>query len=183
MKLPAHNSKKIFILFYLLESSFYRVDLQRRRIIEAKIGLNEEMQMMKQQLSVQDILKTGHPNWLKNIFADIHFFLVAVSNLKSIFLELRKALKLDPNFMRIFKKYNKQLEKLNIFRDHLEHIVDKRLEGKDKKGNPLRDPMHLGELLGDDYHFGGESFNLNEAFTLVDGLYRELEEIKINYYV
>jgi len=152
--------RKAFLRFVILDQSFDKVFLQRKRIETAK--------------AIPD---------LKVLFADIHFFLVVVTNVMEGFKDLRTVIKndreLSTNYYNqelnaIYKKYIPQLEYLNIFRDHLEHITDGRLDGLGKNNHPLKNPGMLGNLFGDDYDFGGEKFNLIESFSMLDEFYSEL---------
>ena len=110
------------------------------------------------------------------LFADIHFFLVAVTNIQYALLSVKSVLKSNVELNAIYKKYIEQLEHLNVFRDHLEHITDRRIDGLNKKGERLKNPGMLGNLFGTEYDFGGERFNLKSAFGLVEDIFRELKE-------
>ncbi len=113
---------------------------------------------------------------LKTLFADIHFFLVAATNLRSGLVSLKNTLQNDSELQSIFKKYINKLEHLNKFRNHLEHITDGRLEGVDWNNKPLKQPGMLGNLINDDYNFGGDTFNISDSFSLLDSLYKELRQ-------
>lgn len=89
---------------------------------------------------------------------------------------LRVAIPEDTGYKDIYKKYIKKLEELNKFRDHLEHIVDGRLEGKGKKGTPLKTPNNFGSISDVDYDFCGETFNIPEALKLSSNIKNELIE-------
>ncbi len=75
----------------------------------------------------------------------------------------------------MYKKHINQTEYLNLFRDHLEHF-DERLDGIGKNGKPLLRPNMLGNLFGYEYDFGGEKFNLKNAFEVVEKLKNDLTE-------
>lgn len=149
--------RKAFLLMFILDSAFEKVFLQRERIESERNKKIEEMN-------------------LKKLFADIHFFLVASTNLLYALVSLKSLLKEDKELSVIYKKYVCDLEYLNKFRDHLEHITDKRLEGLGKKGQPLKEPNALGNLWGDEYDFGGERFNLPSSFSMIEKLLSELKE-------
>lgn len=148
--------RKLFLRFVILDQSFDAVFLQRKRIESNKAILDQKL--------------------LKVLFADIHFFLVAVTNVMESFKSLRAVIKTDRKLNVIYKKYTPQLERLDIFRDHLEHITDGRLEGFGKNKLPLKNPGMIGNLFGDDYDFGGEKFNLIKAFSMLDEFYEKLKE-------
>jgi len=63
---------------------------------------------------------------------------------------------------------------MDNFRDNLEHITD-RLDGTDKKGKPLKDPHDLGNLIGDNFTFGGESLSIKSCFSLIEYLIKDIE--------
>lgn len=149
---------KIFFLVSLLEDAFYKIELQKSRI-------NSEMSKKRVEL--------------KTLFADIHFFLISASNLLKVLREVGEIKKQDIDYQNIYKKYIKDLEFLNIFRGHLEHFTDGRLDGKGKGGIQLKNPMMLGNLIGEDYNFGGEKFNLPDIFKLLGDLQEELKLLSL----
>jgi len=144
---------QVFLRLVIINGSFEKIFLQIDRIRAAKSA-----------------------NKLKVLFADIHFFLVAVTNVMNGVKSLKAVIKIDQKLNAIYKKYISKLERLDIFRDHLEHITDGRLDGLGKKKNPLKNPGMLGNLLGDEYDFGGERFNLVESFSMLDEFYMEIRE-------
>jgi hypothetical protein len=143
--------RKAFLRMAILDASFYKASLERARIEDARTELD-----------------------LQTLFADIHFFLVAVANIKKVLKDLKFVLKTDPVLNTIYKQFSPRLEHLNKFRDHLEHIQDGRLDGLRKDKQPLKNPTALGNLYGDTYHFGGEEFNLVESFALIEELQGDL---------
>lgn len=145
------NHGKISMIMIILDQIFEATELQITRIIDDRKGKN-----------------------LTALFSDIHFFLICTSNLNKTLKILRSIIR-DKDYVVIYKKYHSQIEHLNKFRDHLEHIMDGRIDGKDKKGIPLKNPIMLGNLINDDYDFGGETFNLSEAFQLCVNLRIELK--------
>lgn len=145
------NYKLGFTCFFLLESCFYKANLQIDRIEQEK-----------------------KDHKLPMLFADIHFFLVSVSNLKKILEKLKKIYPKDAQLKKIYKKYKIQLNRLADFRHHLEHIDHNRMEGKDGKGKPLKNPNMLGNLFNDNYDFGGEIFNLTKSFSLINNLEKDI---------
>ena len=152
------NYKKEFICFFLFQSSFNKLYLQ-----------------------IDRIKKDKDKNDLKSLFADIHFFLVALFGLKKLFTKLRNIYSNDKIFVNIYKKHIKELEYLNDFRNNLEHIVEGGIEWKGKKGELLKNPDMLGNLIGDEYDFSGETFSLKEAFLLVDNISEYIKQWNIEY--
>ncbi|MFC1663697.1 hypothetical protein ACFL0A_01040 [Patescibacteria group bacterium] len=135
---------------------------------------NSEMQILRIELDKEK-------SDIKTLFADIQFFLITVSNIQKMMLRLRKLFRKDKDYMIFYKKYIKEIEYLDSFRDNLEHF-DERLDGRGKKGKSLSQPNMLGNLFGDEYNFGGETFNLKNAFSLVKELKKDLIEWnRINY--
>jgi hypothetical protein len=80
----------------------------------------------------------------------------------------------DRDLIKIYKKYLKKLNQFDVFRDHLEHISE-RLGGKNKKNEPMKDPKDFGNLNGKVYTFGGDNFDLEEAYTLVRNLISDIK--------
>ena len=142
---------KVILLMHFLDNAFYKIELQKSRIDADKRSMNT-----------------------KNLFPDIHFLLIAFCNLNKLLKNLCSHFK-NPNLNTIFTKYEKALTHLNDFRDHLEHITEGRLDGKGQRGKKLTNPNMLGDLYGDTYHFGGETFNLKDSFTFSSNLKMELE--------
>lgn len=148
------ENKELFILCVLLNQYFARISLQEERILES--------------------LKNPGTKYLATLFSDIHFYFNTVSGIDKILLKIRKISTRDEEFVRIYKKYVKQLKNIDDIRDHLEHITDNRLEGKDKKGIPLKEPGMLGNLIGDVYNFCGDTVNIKDMFVLMKELNLEL---------
>lgn len=144
------DNRELFILCVLMTQYFPRIHLQEKRICD---GL--------------------HPKNLDNLyilFADIHFYFITVTNIQNLLLRIRQVLPTDQVFSQIFKKYIKHLNMIDSVRDHLEHITDKRINGQDKKGEPLKDPNNFGNLLGDIYNFGGDEINIKDMFSMMSRL-------------
>lgn len=146
------NNRDVFINVFLLWSAIERSETQIARIRLDKTELDS-----------------------KTLFADIHFFLVTVSNIQKMMLRLRKIFKNNKDYAILYKRHIKKIELLDSFRDHLEHF-DERLDGLGKGRKPLLEPNMLGNLMSDEYNFGGEKFNLNDAFKNVEELKNELFE-------
>lgn len=133
-------------------------------------GVIEESEI--QIARIESELGKARPH-LKTLFADIHFFLVTVSNIRKMILRLRKLLSKNKDYVFLYKKHINQIKHLNLFRDHLEHF-NERLDGVGKKRKPLLRPDMLGNLFGYEYDFGGEKFNLKSAFEIIKKLKSDL---------
>src|SRR3989304_3040039 len=59
---------------------------------------------------------------LEILFSDIQFFLIAVSNIQRMMLRLRRLLGRNEDYTTLYKKHIKPLERLDYFRDNLEHF-------------------------------------------------------------
>lgn len=145
--------RRAFLIVAVLDTNFYEVGLERQRIEESR--------------------ERGD---LKTLFADIHFILIAISNIRKGLKSLKFTLKTDQKLNALYKRFNPNLEHLDDFRDHLEHVYDGRLDGLGKRRQPLHNPGMLGNLTNDVYDFGGEQFNLTESFALLEHLYVALTE-------
>ncbi len=153
--------KGFFVSIYSLWSAIEKTELQIERIKSDKKKLN-----------------------LKILFADIHFFLVAVSGVQKMMLRLKNLLSRNEDYINLYKKHIDQMNLLDSFRDHLEHF-DERLDGytgKGKRKKPLSQPNMLGNLFGDEYDFGGERFNLKIAFESIDKLKTDFAKWNKNNY-
>jgi hypothetical protein len=148
------HARKAFLLMFLLDQNFQKIELQYNRILEdIKIRDTED---------------------LPRLFADIHFFLIPVANMNQVLKALRGTVKNLEQFGTIYKKYLPKLNFLDTFRDHLEHIVE-RLDGMARK-KPLKDPSMLGNLNGNYYEFGGERFHLHDTYKMLIELQKDLVE-------
>ncbi len=152
-KLADPDYRKGFIRAVILDGAIKKGLLQENRIIEGWDGKH-----------------------LPTLFADIHFFLVSMTLVMDSLLSLKSLHKTDPVLNEIYKHHLPELEDLNKFRDHLEHITDGRIDGKDKKGLPLKNPTMLGNLINGEYDFGGETFDVKKAFLLNRTIQKKIRE-------
>lgn len=151
--------KKIILLSFLLDGCFYSLYLQEKRIKHAQKEGNIDL-----------------------ICADIHYYLIAIKNLKSVLKKIKGRIE-DKRVRKIIKKYIKELEPITNFRDHLEHICDGRLEGFSGKGKEqLKEPSILGNISFDDckYNFGGKTLDLIKTFKLVKNVFGDLSDFLKN---
>jgi len=153
---PDTNSIKVLILLTFIDSSFLKIEIQRTRI--------------------NDVLSDVEPKKLSMLFGDIHFYLISTTNLYKCLKELLRVIPNDTQLKKIINKYKTFLEIIKTLRDHLEHILDGRLDGKGYKGKPLREPGMLGNLDGDVYNFGGDKINLMSSFKELYYLKSDLTE-------
>lgn len=150
IQLQKPEERITFLLMFSLDSSFKDIDLQISRISNND-GFNEE--------------GTYNP-----VYADIHFLLVTISNVRKLIIELNKKYITDSDFSRINKKYIPELERISQIRHHLEHITDGRFDGVGKGGEPLLDPKIFGILKDGEYNFGGEKIKIKDIMKLRKGL-------------
>lgn len=156
--------RKAFLLAYLLDCSFKKTMNQYQRIQYGK--------------SIQDI---EHQIIL---FGDIHFFLISATHLGKILKELVGIFKEDSILAEIFSKYSPTLKLLKDLRDHNEHILEGRLDGKGSYGKvALSEPNMLGNLFDDEYNFGGQKINLVTADKQINELLKELKAWNIKTHI
>lgn len=144
--------RKAFILSFLIESELKKVKLQKNRIEAEK---NDKAD-------------------LSTLFADIHFLLITLGNLRKLLKEVRKLFNTDKTYSGICDMYLSKLDAIGIVRNHLEHILDGRLDGVGNKGKPLVEPNMFGNLFGDEYNFGGDKVNLKDTYKMIDELENDL---------
>ena len=158
IEIPAEkpHHRKAFILMHLIDTALYKIELQKSRVEDNKKKITK--------IIVQDL------------FADIHFLLISFSNLNKLLKNLCICLKDDSALIFIFQKHKNALLLLNNFRDHLEHITEGRLEGRIGRGKKLIEPNILGNLSNDTYDFGGEKFNLKNAYNLAEEIKEDLNK-------
>lgn len=139
--------KRAFILLHLICTEINTIRLQQSRI--------------EQEKEVGD---------LAILFADIHFLFVTVGNLRKLLKAMNELLSGDIDFKLICDTYLPDIDKIGLIRNHLEHILDGRLDGFGHKGAPLAEPNMFGNLFGDEYNFGGDKVNLKETFEMINSL-------------
>lgn len=145
---------------------------------------NQQIRMEKNKLNIREYPKKNNNNWqmeLKNLFLNIHFYLICWANIKKILRKLEKTIK-DKNFKKIIAKYNPDLNKFIEFRTYLEHLIEN-LENEKKK-KLLENLRDVGNLNGDFFTFGGKKLYIGgKNLELLDNLYNDLnrwlEETKI----
>lgn len=145
--------RRVFLLLVFADTAIKKIRLQQSRIRKAQMD----------------------DTMTSELFADIHFLLITFGNLRKILSEIKKTLVTDVDYENIYSTYSAQLDKLGLVRNHLEHILDGRIDGVDAKGKPLLEPNMLGNLMNDEYNFGGDKFNLADAEVLVTNLEKELK--------
>lgn len=145
--------KKAFIILHLIASELKTVQLQQSRIETER---NERDKMSE-------------------LFADIHFFLITLGNLRKLLKEMSILLDTDTEYKMIYDEYSPKLDKIGLVRNHLEHILDGRLEGLGHKGKPLEEPNMFGNLFGEEYNFGGDKVHLKETYQMIDELETNLK--------
>ena len=145
-------------LFFLMMDCLNSIQRQKDRIREDKIGVDKQ--------------KNGSTS---AIYADIHYLLVEIAGFKKAldkFLELKSG---DIKLKIIHDRYREKIKLLCDIRHHLEHITDGRFDGIiDRTGESLKDPLTLGVLNGNEYNFGGQSFNLVSTYALMEDVGNEL---------
>ncbi len=144
--------RKAFIIVHLIGSELKNTQLQQSRIE----------------------IERGEPDKMSELFADIHFFLITLGNLRKLLKEMAILLETDVEYKTITDKYLPELDKIGLVRNHLEHILDGRLEGLGHKGKPLVEPNMFGNLFGEEYNFGGDKIHLKETYQMIAELEAEL---------
>lgn len=111
---------------------------------------------------------------LSVFFGDIHFYFITGTHIYKCLLKLETLVENNVSLNIIIKKNRLFLEKIKILRDHQEHILDGRLQGKGRGGEPLTEPGMLGNVFDGEYNFGGDKINLIESFDRFEKLRSEL---------
>lgn len=149
------NPKQKFICQVLLKTWFFRANLQWQRIQKA---LREEDD--------------------ESLYTDIHFLFICFGNINKQMERLQNLYQSNADYKAFRKKYLKRIQEVDTFRDHLEHIDDKRIYGKNKKGDALKDATNLGSIEddGDSFNFGGELISLKGIHALLGELGKDFYE-------
>ncbi len=163
--------KEQFVGLFLdkwLRSAQWQID----RIETAKKALDKSV---KKNITSQTI----DNSWAEHhelLFMDIHFFLIAMANVAKAMERMKKLRSYDSHFGNIYKKNEVELKTLiRLFRNCLEHITEKPLDGVDRKGKPLKNPRDLGNLEGDTYSLFGEKFHIPSTFKMFGKMVEELK--------
>ena len=102
------------------------------------------------------------------LFADIHFLLVCLKKLRSLFLKMQKYFPEDVKLKELEDRYGKLLDHCGDFRNDLEHIEDRPGEGV----------IGLGSTFGSVFQFGDRQLNLDNEFeTKIRSFYSEVESV------
>lgn len=144
--------RRAFILLHLICTEIKTIRLQQSRI--------------EQEKETDD---------LTVLFADIHFLFVSLGNLRKLLKAMNEVLSDDTDFKLICDNYLPYIDRIGLIRNHLEHILDGRLDGFGHKGVPLAEPNMFGNLFGDEYNFGGDKVNIKETFEMIDSLETDLK--------
>jgi len=152
----------ILVSFILLEKYFFGC-------------YNQQVKIEKNKLNIRSYQKRNNNDWqieLKNLFLNIHFYLICWANIMKILRKLENTIK-DKNFKKIIAKYNPKLKKFIEFRTYLEHFIEN-LENEKKK-RLLKNPADMGNLNGDFFTFGGKKLYIGEEnLELLDNFYDDL---------
>lgn len=171
------NSAKEALLFSLLNSWIDGASVQIRRIELDRSRHKMALRFLSESMKKGGVRRQCWIKYQKRLFLDIHFFLIAIANISKIMESLKKIKSKEPEFVAIYKKYETDLNRLRyIFRNLLEHITDKPIDGQNKKGKPLKNPGDFGNLNNDDYSLFGETFNLPNTFIMFEALCNDLEK-------
>lgn len=162
IKLSKLKNRFIIISFIFLEKYFFGC-------------YNQQVRIEKNKLNIRECSKRNNDDWqieLKNLFLEIHFYLICWANVKKILRKLEKTIK-DKNFEKIVVRYNQNLNKFIEFRTYLEHLLENLENEKRKK--LLKNPADVGNLNGDFFTFGGKKLYIGRGnLELLDNLYKDL---------
>jgi hypothetical protein len=149
--------RKVVIIIFLIDDSFKKIKNQYKRIQEKN--------------------KTNKTEHSPILFGDIHFLFISVANLNKLLKELINIIPEDKILNAIYNKYSSLLKLLTDLRNHLEHILDGRLDGKGPyRKTSLSEPGILGDLSNNEYNFGGDKINLIHATEELNKLSNELND-------
>ena len=100
------------------------------------------------------------------LFADIHYLLVCLKKLRSIFFRMQGYFPDSDELKAIDNRYGQLLKDCSKMRDDLEHIDDR----------PGKGEASLGSTFGTVFQFGNRQLNLDGAFVArIESFYKELE--------
>jgi hypothetical protein len=128
--------------------------------------LEEDWQAQAQEEVKSSETQTEYIDRTAGLFADIHFLLVCLKKLKSIFLRMQKYFPESKELKRIEDRYGKLLGYCSKMRDDLEHIDDR----------PGKGVIGLGSTFGTIFQFGKRQLNLDADFhAKIETFYKELD--------
>lgn len=137
-------------------------------------GAARQMERMQENL---DVIRSQGQGWeaaQEQRYTDAHFYFIcwhAIHREIELFREIIP-LASPRNTMRL---YREQLEHYSTARDHLEHKKDRIKGKKNKKGDPLAQPGHLGYITGDNLNYGGDHFDISPtSLTLLEKIIESL---------
>lgn len=138
------------------------------------------MQMERMQKNL-DVIRSQGQGWeiaQPQRYTDAHFYFICWHAIHRDIELFREIIPLaSPR--DTLRRYREQLEHYSTARDHLEHHKDRVKGKKNKKGEPLAQPGHLGYITGETLHYGGDDFDistgsLNLLQEIVGALFNEV---------
>jgi hypothetical protein len=140
------------IITMLLSDIYSYLDGARTQI--ARISVN---------LQIYNSQGDGWENAVSQAHHDIHFYFICWHAIFQRIILLKDFSGLTTP-RSIYKRYRQQLEHYEEARDHEEHFPDRLFGKKNKKGESLARPGHLGYVDSRGmYYYGGESYDVTPA--------------------
>jgi len=173
--LDKDNEKALrcYLLLHYLESYVNGAIIEIRRLNRTRRQINKSFRDILQS---KEKKKDFHITYLAN---DTHFYFICIDKVYKLLSTLSDELD-NSNIRKLVNKLGKFF-KINIVRNHLEHI-DKRCLGyltleDEKRG--IRKPINdFGNFFGDYFSFGGKQFPFHaKSIVELKDIYTELLEI------
>jgi len=168
------------LLHWTVEDSVscMRATIAMSRIHDYLTGARSQMQRMWVEL---EQAHNGGDDWSaaqRQAFVDMHFYFVAWDAIGKMMRVVVDSSGFD-SAQRVYERHSKTIERYRSARHHLEHF-DERLPGG-RRAKRLSMPGDLGNLSGNTYSFGGETWDIGPASlekltAIVEEFEREIRE-------
>ena len=142
-------------------------------------GARTQIQRITENLKLYNSQAEGWEAAVSQAHRDIHFYFICWHSIFQRIVLLKELSRLATP-RRILQRYRKDLKHYEDARDHEEHFPDRLFGRKNKKGEPLARPGHLGSVdsLGT-YYYGGVGYDvtakgLSSLEEIVNALNREM---------
>ena len=132
------------LAFHQIESYLEAAKRQQRRIRRTRASINK-------------VARKRRRKRLDDLFADIHFYLIAWSRINKLACSVRKTTWLR-RLGRVLRRHHAELKKRTDARHHLEHLEERLPGGKHQ--DRLKEPNDLLNMRNDFLTYGGERLDV-----------------------
>lgn len=124
-------------------------------------GARTQIARISDNLQIYNSQTDGWENAVAQAHRDIHFYFICWHSIFQRIVLLKDFSRLTTP-RTVYRRYRKELEHYEEARDHEEHFPDRLFGKKNKRGESLARPGHLGHVDSRGmYYYGGESYDVS----------------------